>query len=337
MEHLAFDIERYGLPFVFVNVMLAEAGLPLPLLPILLAAGALASGGADRLLALIAAGVAGFVVADLAWYWCGNRYGGRVLGWLCRLTLSPDRCVSQTQTMFLKIGKSSLLLAKFVPALSTMSVAMAGASRMPVLAFLLLDALGALLFVSFALGLGWAFQDQVADILKAIADTGKTGMLGVILLFALYLLVRWWRRRLFIRELRMDRITVAELHRSIEEGRNPLILDARPKEIRERDGIIPGAMPVDAGDSIMTAAGPDREMVVYCACPNEASAAVVAKRLKQAGLKRIHPLLGGIDAWTAAGFPLEHPPSLTQIDRGPSAISQVNDGAGAARLDGAPM
>ena len=308
MEQVASDIGRYGLPFVFVNVLLAESGLPLPLLPILLGAGVLANGGGDRLLGLIAAGVGGFVAADLAWYWCGRRYGGRVLGWLCKLSLSPDRCVRQTQTMFLKIGKSSLLVAKFLPALSTLSVAMAGVTGMPVLPFLLLDATGALLFVSFALGLGWAFQDSTADILKTIANTGKAGLTGVLLVFSLYLLARWWRRRAFIRTLRMDRITVTELRRSIAEGRNPLILDARPEEIRRRDGIIPGAVPADGDDlkSIVTAAAPDREVIVYCACPNEASAATVAKRLKRAGLKRVHPLLGGIEAWIASGQPLQH-------------------------------
>lgn len=326
MEHFASDIERYGLPFVFVNVLLAEGGLPLPLFPILVAAGAITTSG-DRLVGLIAAGVGGFLAADLAWYWCGTRYGGRVLGWLCRLSLSPDRCVRQTQAMFLKLGKSSLLLAKFFPALSTVSVAMAGASRMPALAFLLIDATGALLFVSFALGLGWAFQDSIAGILRAVADTGKAGMQGAIVLFALYLLVRWWRRRMFIRALRMDRITVAELRRLMEEGRSPLIVDARPKEIRERDGIIPGALPADTEDtdSIVTAARPDRVVVVYCACPNEASAAVVAKRLKRAGLKRIHPLLGGIEAWMRAGLPLEHlPPPTSRVDRRPSEAAQVS-------------
>jgi rhodanese-related sulfurtransferase len=223
------------------------------------------------------------------------------------MSLSPDRCVRQTETMFLKIGKSSLLFAKFLPALSTMSVAMAGVSRMPLVVFVLLDAVGALMFVSVALLLGWAFQDSIADLLKAIADAGKIGMLGLLLLLCLYLLVRWCRRRLFMRQLRMDRITVAELRRAIEDGRNPLILDARPKEIRLRDGMIPGAMPAapDDTDSIMTAARPARTVVVYCDCPNEASAATVARRLQQAGLNTIHPLLGGIDAWIAAGLPLD--------------------------------
>ena len=231
MEQFAAEIQHYGLWVVFFNVLLAESGLPLPAFPILVVAGALATRGGDAVSGLVVAGVAGCLIADLGWYWCGQRSGGRVLGWLCRMSLSPDRCVRQTETMFLKIGKSSLLFAKFLPALSTMSVAMAGVSRMPLALFLLLDAVGALLFVSVALLLGWAFQDSIADLLKAIGDAGKVGMLAILVPLCLYLLVRWWRRRLFMRQLRMDRITVAELRRAIEDGRNPLILDGGRRKL----------------------------------------------------------------------------------------------------------
>jgi membrane protein DedA with SNARE-associated domain/rhodanese-related sulfurtransferase len=312
MEQIASELGRYGLVVVFANVLLGEGGLPVPILPILMVAGALATGGSDQLVGLIVAGVAGCLAADLAWYWCGKHYGGRVLGWLCKLSLSPDHCVHQTETMFSKIGMSSLVFAKFLPGLSTVSVAMAGVMRMTLAAFLLLDAAGALLFVTAAILLGWAFRDSIDDTLKAIVHTGRIGALLVLAVLGLYLLARWSRRRAFIRRLRMDRITVGELRRLIEEGRKPLILDARPKEVRLREGTIPGAMPAGPDDlaSIVLAARGDREVVVYCACPNEASAALVAKRLKRDGVKTIHPLLGGIDAWIAAGQPLERSPPL---------------------------
>jgi len=310
MEQIASELERYGLLVVFANVLMGEGGLPVPVLPILMVAGALAPSSRDQLVGLIAAGVAGCLAADVAWYWCGKRYGGRVLGWLCKLSLSPDRCVHQTETMFLKIGESSLLFAKFLPGLATVSVAMAGVTRMPAPVFLPLDAAGALLFVTVAILLGWALRDSIADILKAIGDTGRFGALLVPLLLCIYLLVRWWRRRAVLRQLRMDRMTVAELCRSIAEGRKPLILDVRPKEARLRDGTIPGAVAADPEhlDSLMLAARPDREIVVYCACPNEASAALLARRLKQTGIKSVRPLLGGIDAWVRAGQPLQHLP-----------------------------
>ena len=53
----------------------------------------------------------------------------------------------------------------------------------------------------------------------------------------------------------------------------------------------------------------DDEVIVYCACPNEASAAAVAKRLMQAGFATVRPLGGGMEAWQAAGYPISAPPA----------------------------
>ncbi len=49
----------------------------------------------------------------------------------------------------------------------------------------------------------------------------------------------------------------------------------------------------------------DGDVIIYCACPNEVSAARVAKQLMDKGYTRVRPLHGGIDAWVAAGHPLE--------------------------------
>jgi rhodanese-related sulfurtransferase len=221
--------------------------------------------------------------------------------------LSPDFCVRQTETAFSKVGAWSLLFAKFFPGLSTISVAMAGVTKMPLPAFLLLNGIGALLVVSVPVVLGRIFHDVITDILSMLAQVGKLGAAVVLAALALYLLARWWRRRVFIRQLRMDRITVDELRGLIDEGQKLLILDVRPKEVRSEEGTIPGAVPAHPEDidPLVTAYPRELEIVVYCACPNEESAAVAAKHLKQAGFKRIRPLLGGIDAWVQAGQPVE--------------------------------
>jgi rhodanese-related sulfurtransferase len=105
----------------------------------------------------------------------------------------------------------------------------------------------------------------------------------------------------------MDRVTVGELRALIDQGQAPLIVDVRARDIRTQDGIIPGAVsahPTEI-DAVVAAYSREQEIVVYCSCPNEASAALAVKHLKRAGFKKIRPLLGGIDAWVEAGYPVE--------------------------------
>jgi membrane protein DedA with SNARE-associated domain/rhodanese-related sulfurtransferase len=309
MQNVIIVAERHGLLIVFLNALLSQGGLPLPLVPTLMTVAALARQSPYQITQIILAGVSGALIAEVALYWCGLHYGQRFLGLLCRLSFSPDFCVRRTEQVFARVGSWSLLLAKFIPGLSLITVAMAGVAKMPVLAFLLLDGIGSLLFISAVVALGLLFQDAITSMLSTLTDLGKIGGLIVLAAIGLYLLTKWWRRRLFIRQLRMDRITVAELRKLIDDGQEIVILDVRPKEIRAQEGTIPGAVsahPADI-DPAVKAYPREMEIVVYCACPNEESAATAAKHLKQAGFKKIRPLLGGINAWVQAGHPIERP------------------------------
>src|SRR5215469_13026682 len=100
MEHLIALLQQYGLGFVFLNVLALQAGLPLPAYPTLIVAGALAAVGGTPVYVLIAVGIAGALIADTGWYAAGRRYGMRILGTLCRVSLSQDTCVRQTESIF---------------------------------------------------------------------------------------------------------------------------------------------------------------------------------------------------------------------------------------------
>ena len=309
MQNVIAIAERHGLLIVFLNVLLSQGGLPLPAVPTVMTVAALARQSPYQIAQIILVGISGALIAELALYWCGRQYGQRFLGLLCRLSFSPDVCVRRTEEVFARVGSWSLLFSKFIPGLTLITVAMAGVTKMPVLAFLLLDGIGAILFISAAVTVGVLFHDAITSVLLTLANLGKIGGIIVLAAIVIYALTRWWRRQLFIRQLRMDRITVAELRKLIDDGQEIVILDVRPKEVRVQEGTIPGAVPAHPADTDPALKGYPREteIIVYCACPNEESAATAAKHLKQAGFKKIRPLLGGIDAWVQAGHPMERP------------------------------
>ncbi len=300
-------LAEYGLFVVFLNVLLDQGGLPLPAFPTLMVAGALAGRFDIRVTEIIFAGTLGSMIADLAWFWGGTHYGRRVLALLCRISLSPDFCVRQTETVFGKVGPSALLLAKFIPGMTNIAVVLAGTLRTPVALFLLLDGMGAIAFVSVPTILGMVFKNAITNILETLTQLGELGVLAIIVALAFYVLVRWSQRYLFIRQLRMGRITVDELAGMIDRGEQPVLLDVRSKEARLQEGVIPGSLSAHPSelDPVVSDYPRDMEIVVYCSCPNEASAATAAKHLKRAGFKKIRPLLGGVAAWTDAGHSMD--------------------------------
>lgn len=305
MDYVVRLIEQFGLLAVFLNVLMDEGGLPLPDYPLLAVAGALAARGELGIGPIIGVAVAGSVVADNGWYWLGRLHGRRVLGLLCKLSLSPDACVRQTETLFTRVGPSALLFAKFIPALGNITIALAGITRLPFPVFLPLELAGATIYLAVPVMLGWIFHSAVSKALDTLTRLGFIGLAIVVMALALYMFVRWWQRMMFIRQLRMDRITVDELITLLNNEEKPLLLDVRSRAARA-DGMIPGAIPAHPTEMHPTLEHYDRnsEIVVYCACPNEATAAVAAKHLKTAGFKKIRPLLGGVDAWAKAGHKL---------------------------------
>jgi membrane protein DedA with SNARE-associated domain/rhodanese-related sulfurtransferase len=300
-------IQQYGLGFVFLNVLALQAGLPIPAYPTLIVAGAYAASGGKPLWALVLVGIAAALTADTGWYIAGRRFGLRILNTLCRVSLSQDSCVRQTETIFQRFGPASMLFAKFVPGFASVATALAGALRLRYWVFLVFDAIGAGLWVSVGLGLGYLFRDAISDVMDKLASLGKYGSMLVVFGFVAWILLKWWRRRLFIKQLRMDRVSVDELRDLIDANKASAIVDVRSPLTQAATGRIPGALTIDIKNIAKGFDGvaKDDEVIVYCACPNEATAVKVAQQLRKLGFKRIRPLHGGIDAWIGAGNEVE--------------------------------
>src|SRR6266567_254842 len=307
MSHLITLLQQYGLGLVFANVLALQAGLPVPAYPVLIVAGAYAAMGGNPLWALVAVGVFASLIADSGWYSAGRRFGMRILGTLCRVSLSQDSCVRQTESIFQRFGPASMLFAKFVPGFASVATALAGALRLPYWMFVLFDAMGAALWVGVGVGLGYLFRNAIEDVMAKLSSLGKYGLALVIAGFVVWILVKWFRRYMFIKQLRMDRVSVHELRDLMAERKVNAIVDVRSPLSQKATGCIPGARTIDMQKIAEGFEGvaPDGEVIVYCACPNEATAVKVAQKLVKLGYKRIRPLHGGIDAWIEAGLEVE--------------------------------
>jgi membrane protein DedA with SNARE-associated domain/rhodanese-related sulfurtransferase len=302
---LVIALGQYGVGVVVVNVLLDQMGLPVPAVPTLIVAGAVAAGGQIPLSSLFLWSVLACLTADCGWYLIGQRYGIRVLKTLCKISLEPDSCVSQTQTRFERWGINSLVIAKFVPGLAIIAPPMAGAMRIGWLRFMVLSTCAAVLWVGAALSAGILFKSQIERLLEHLSEFGSKAGSGVVILLAAYIAFKWWERSRFYKMLRMARISVADLYELIQAGAAPTIIDVRSITARELEPRwIPGALHVPLEDVArhIKELPRDRDIILYCTCPSEASAARVAKILMNHGFKRVRPLLGGLDAWVAAGY-----------------------------------
>lgn len=300
-------VGRFGAPMVFLVVFIDQIGVPIPSPPMLLAFGALAGAGkVDPVLGLLAA-VAGSLCADSAWFQLGRRKGSRVLGWMCRLSLEPDSCVSRTRDVVARHGARALLVAKFIPGLDTVGPPLAGMLGIGVASFLLWSAAGALLWAATFGGLGYAFSHDIESILEAADSLGGTLLLVVVGLLVAYIGWKLWARHRVLYSLRMARITPRELHELIASGEPPVIIDARNRAaVAALPVVIEGALSVtlEQVEARQDEIAREREVVVYCSCPNEVSAAQVALRLKRFGIHRVRPLAGGIEAWQEQELPV---------------------------------
>ena len=304
MSGVDSEIAARGLWVVFGLLFASGLGLPVPSAPVLLGAGVLAGSGRFSIAGVIGGAFVAHLATDFAWYVLGRWRGQSILSLLCRISLEPDTCVQRTGDLFARRQSTALVISKFVPGLRIVAAPLAGMLRMPVAGFATWDGLGTLLWVGTLAAIGYLFSEPVARAAAPAARLGSWLVLAVLLAFAGWLGWKSLRRRQFVRDLRVARITPEELHSQLEAGERVTVIDLRspladtkvrgalqmaPDELERRHGEIPR----------------DRDVVLYCNCPNEATAASLALRLRQRGIIRVRPLLGGLDAWQERGYPVE--------------------------------
>jgi membrane protein DedA with SNARE-associated domain len=260
-------LERYSVVILPALVVAEQVGIPLPAVPALLAVGALAAHGRVSLLLVIGAIAVVALPVDLVWHELGRRRGARVLAGLCRLSLEPDVCVRRTENLFIRHGVRTLLVAKFLPGLTTVMPPLAGVFGVPRLRFALYDLAGVVLWAGLWAGIGYVFSDAIEAVALRVSALGRAAGLVVAGALVGYVLLKYLRRRLFLRRLRIARISPEDLKRKLDAGEDVAILDLRTAlDVAATPYAIPGSrwITAEALDEHLSDIPRDRELVLYC-------------------------------------------------------------------------
>lgn len=298
LAQITESLQRDAVWVVFLNVLAQQGGLPVPAVPTLLLAGSLALSS-GQLAVMLAAAIIASVLADALWYLAGRAFGYRVLAGLCRLSINPASCVSQTESRFVRWGLGSLVVAKFVPGFSTVAPPIAGALRMSLPGFVLASAAGAALWAGLALVAGWVLRSEVQAVIAALDRNAAGALLVVVAVIGLWLGWKLWQKYRFRRLSAVPHISIGELLAALDSNQPPLVLDLRGAIMVAETGPIPGAV-VAEHDRLFEAVGDwpkHHPIVTLCHCPENAGAIQAANCLLDAGYRSVRPLQGGYDAW----------------------------------------
>jgi membrane protein DedA with SNARE-associated domain len=258
-------VERHGYSLLFFWVLAEQSAIPIPSAPLLLAAGALIRAGRLNAVVAITCCVAAALIADTLWFQLGRSRGRSILKLLCRVSLEPDSCVRQTENAFVRYGMRSLLVSKFIPGLNAVAAPLAGNSKASFGEFLMWDASGTALWSGAYFAAGYLFSAQLELLLAYGSRMGSSVLLLVAAFFALWLVRKYVQRRLFLRRLRVDRITPEELQERLRDGEDLVVLDLRSGVLEETGGI-PGAIRLSPEELSGRAheIPRDREIILFC-------------------------------------------------------------------------
>jgi membrane protein DedA with SNARE-associated domain len=265
--HRALEfLVRHGYLVLPCWVFVEQMGVPVPTIPLLLAAGTLAGTGRMNFAVAILLCIFPAVLADSIWYSLGRTQGVKILQYLCKISLEPDSCVRRTEGLFSSQGARALLVAKFVPGLATVAPPLAGIIQMRPERFLACDFGGATLWAGVFLGAGYMFSGEIEHFAEYVFSLGRG--LGVLVVgsIAAYIAYKLIARQRFLRELRIARIGVDELKRKIDAGEELVIVDLRHSvDFEANPETIPGALHLDVKQLENHDDLPrNRDVILYC-------------------------------------------------------------------------
>ena len=194
MPDLSALVEHWRYPAIFAAVLLGNVGLPVPEETVLGLGGFLAQRGELHLPAVIAVGILAAIVGDNIGYWLGRRYGREALERYGRYVWVTANRVERVSAFMARYGGFAVCAARFVAGARFLAGPVAGAIGMSPRTFIGANTLGALLYVPYAVGLGYAVSYGAGHVIERFVGRAEPVVVAIIGLVTLAFIVRRLRR-----------------------------------------------------------------------------------------------------------------------------------------------
>ncbi|MFM0624557.1 VTT domain-containing protein [Paraburkholderia xenovorans] len=338
VEFPSSAVSTWGGAVVFLNVLLTRLGVPIPAVPVLLFAGSAIAAGTLSFWPVLGAAVLGALVGDGAWFTAGRLYGRKLIAALGRISPAVDSKVDQARALFERFGVPLVSISKFVPGLALITPPLMGTTAVDARIYAAYDFAGALAWAAFWLLGGAAAERQLHMLLDFVKARGGT-VIDVLLATALVFLAFRLQQRRRARRRFADAASATAARAAAGGWRRiapPKVLDARPQApALEAPCRIPGALALDPhSPEQIDGALRTYDMVIYCVCPDSATAFEITQRMRHNGYTRIRALRGGLDAWQRRGFPVEPLAPADELTTGNRAPESRGEARGAITLRG---
>ncbi|CAB3763001.1 VTT domain-containing protein [Paraburkholderia humisilvae] len=311
IEFPADAVAKWGSAVVFLNVLIARLGIPIPAVPLLLFAGVAVMDHRLLFWHVLGAAALGALTGDSVWFTAGRIFGRRLIRGLARLSVTVDKRVRKARALFARFGPGIVAVSKFVPGLAIITPPLMGTTRVSAAIFFAWDALGVTAWATFWLLGGALFERHLRMFIVEVRHHGWTAidvLVALALLYLLYRLIQRWRMQ---SPFELSSVTPEGLDEMLRPALPPMILDARPEPRRQQEPYrLPRVMRVERNSlDEVDASSVEHNTVVYCVCPDHETARTLSQQMRDKGFKQVRAVKGGLDAWERRGYAVDPVPA----------------------------
>ena len=195
MQPLVDAFVTHAYLIVFVGALIDATGLPFPGRLLLAGAGAYAAAGNASVAAFITLGALGAMLTDQLWFWTATRGGVWLIDTYRRLSRRAWTAPEAGADVLVRYGPLSVVLGRFFTVVRLVAWPVLVRNGLSWPRFVILDALGAFVWSTIWVGLGWIVGEQWQDAAQSVSGWLAVAAAVVVVTLAGPVALRVWRRR----------------------------------------------------------------------------------------------------------------------------------------------